>query len=383
MSRFLKCLFFITIIILLPGCINSENTVEKRKEFVNNQENDIIIALPGPVWLMRDATNFIDGVNMAVEEINSSGGINGRVIKTVVTNDKASFMEGSTIAQRFAENPEITAVIGHWNSDVTIPVSTIYENSQLLLLSPIVANNKLIDRNYDYIIQNIPSDGAVGQKMALYAKNKGYENIAIYYDDNSYGKGLANAFEKASIKNGIKIVDRVSNFKNKLEFDNSLAKWKAFDYDAVFVADSMPGAGEFIKMLRKENNNIPILGGDGLDLSGFIKDLGSASEGVTMPTFLNPVHKREELQAFKEKFTKEYKKDTDIWAIQGYESIYLLAYAIEKGGSSTSVDISHFLKNMKSFNGVLSDISFRENGSIKGRKIFIKTVKNGTYKYLD
>jgi len=382
-KRFLKYLFFITIVILLPGCINSDNIVEERENFVNNDDHDITIALPGPVWLMTDATHFIDGVNMALEEINATGGINGRVITTVVANDQASFMEGSTIAQRFAEDPKITAVIGHWNSDVTIPVSTIYENAQLLLLSPIVANNKLIDRNYDYIIQNIPSDGAIGKEMALYAKNKGYENIAIYYDDSAYGKGLANAFEKASVDHGIKVVDRVSNFKNQLEFKNSLAKWKALNYDAVFVADSMPRAGEFITMLREENSTVPILGGDGLDLSNFITALGHASEGVTMATLLNPNVKSENLKAFTENFKKKYAVAPDIWAIQGYESIQLLAYAIENGGGSTSADISNFLKNMASFQGVLDDISFSENGAIEGRRIFIKTVKNGTYKYLE
>ena len=383
MKRFLKYLFFITIVILLPGCINSDNIVEERENFVNNDDHDITIALPGPVWLMTDATHFIDGVNMALEEINATGGINGRIITTVVANDQASFMEGSTIAQRFAEDPKITAVIGHWNSDVTIPVSTIYENAQLLLLSPIVANNKLIDRNYDYIIQNIPSDGAIGKEMALYAKNKGYENIAIYYDDSAYGKGLANAFEKASVDHGIKVVDRVSNFKNQLEFKNSLAKWKALNYDAVFVADSMPRAGEFITMLREENSTVPILGGDGLDLSNFITALGHASEGVTMATLLNPDVKSENLKVFTENFKKKYAVAPDIWAIQGYESIQLLAYAIENGGGSTSADISNFLKNMASFQGVLDDISFSENGAIEGRRIFIKTVKNGTYKYME
>lgn len=383
MKIFLKYLLFITIVILLSGCINSNNIIEERKSFVNDDENDITIALPGPIWLMTDATHFLNGVNMALEEINSAGGINGRKMTTIIANDKASFMEGSTIAQRFAEDRKITAVIGHWNSDVTIPVSTIYENSQLLLLSPIVANNTLVERNYKYIIQNIPSDGVIGKEMALYAKKKGYKNIAIYYDDNAYGKGLANAFEEASSDDGIKVIDRVSNFKNQLEFKNSLAKWKALDYDAVFVADSMPSAGEFIRILRQEDLNIPILGGDGLDLSNFITDLGNASEGVTMATLLNPNDKREKLQVFKKKFNEKFKEEPDIWAIQGYESIHLLAYAIEKSGSSTSADISDFLKNMESFKGVLDDISFSENGAIEGRRIFIKTVKNGTYKYLE
>lgn len=382
MKRFLKCLFFIIVVTLLPGCI-SDNIAEEREVYVNNEEHDVIVALPGPVWLMEDATNFLDGVDMALEEINGTDGINGRAMTTIVANDKASFMEGSTIAQRFAENPEITAVIGHWNSNVTIPVSTIYENAQLVLLSPIVANNELIERDYDYVLQNIPSDGAIGKQMALYAKSEGYKNIAIYYDDNVYGKGLADAFEAASVNNDMKIIDRVSNFKNDLEFKKSLAKWKALDYDAVFVADSMPSAGEFIQMLREENSTIPIIGGDGLDLSGFITDVGDASEGVTMATLLNPNDKRETLQIFTKKFKEKYKEEPDIWAIQGYESIHLLAFAIDKGGSSTSSDISNFLKNMESFEGVLDDISFNEDGGIEGRSIFIKTVRNGAYKYIE
>ena len=331
---------------------------------------------------MEDASQFLDGVNLAVEEVNATDLPGGRKIQTRVYDDEASFITGITIAQTIAQDPKIFAVVGHWNTAITLPASTIYNESGLLLLSPIVSNVELTRNGYQLLFRNIPSDEEIGKQMALYAGKSQYRRVAIYYTDNAYGRGLADAFEDTARENDITVIDRISGFSDERDFRRILRKWDALDLDAIFVADSMPTGGEFILKLRSEGIAVPVIGGDGLDVD-FIQTLGPAAEGVVMATIYNPEDNHPSLQNFIEKFKVRYGKIPDVWAMQGFDSIHLLSWAIQQGKSPLPALVAQTLHSMPGWPGTIGTITFDENGDVVGLPILKKRVRNGTFEYID
>jgi branched-chain amino acid transport system substrate-binding protein len=335
--------------------------------------------------MMRDGTGFLKGVKMAVAEVNtkSARARRGAVRMTIrVADDQANFMEGIRIAQNLAVQPDITAVIGHWNSSIAIPAARIYNDAGLLMLSPVVSNPELTSKGYGYVFRNTLSDTEMGRQLAEYAARMNYRRVVIDYADNEYGMALANAFEDALSRTGGKVIDRVTDFNNALEFNEALDKWKALDYDAIFVADSMPHAAAFIRQMRQADKRIPMFGGDGLDVTDFLAKLGTAAEGVVVATVFNPEERRTELQKFIAAYRRKYAAEPDVWAILGYDSIQLIASAVQKAGSASPRKIAAALHGMKGWSGVLGTLRFDAAGEMRGIAIFKKIVRGGRFEYL-
>ncbi|WP_347489127.1 ABC transporter substrate-binding protein [Desulfoscipio sp. XC116] len=381
MKRIVKILLvFMLSLGTLTGCWDADLAKQRAKEA--GQGDDIIIGVPVPRDFTEKNTGFLKGLELALEDINSRG-VNNKKVKLEIVDDRGVFKNAVDIAQGFSENTRMTAVIGHWFSDICIPVSSIYEESGLLVVVPTVSNTELAENNYRYIFQNVPSDKKVAEHICLHAKNEGFKHMVIYYEDSSYGWNLADAFEKEAKNNGIKIVDRCSDMISEIDLRRAHDKWTALDFDAVFLALNMPEGGQFIKEFRKLDPRTPILSGDGLDVSNIAEALGGDGEGVVMATIYNPLDGRPELKEFKERYRQKYGEEPDVWAIQGYDSLQLITRAIEETDSCSPAVLADYLRNMKSMRLVAGDISFNDYGEVQGREVYKKKIVNGELKYID
>ena len=371
------------VLILLSGCSYIERVSGDRAAWAEKAQSDVTIGVAYPVKEIDSTTQYIKGIKLAVDEINSNDGINGRKIKLLVEDDAASVTTGAAIAQSFTENPEIMAVVGHWNSRVSVAVAGIYEKAGIVMMTPASTSPELAQKGYKYIFSQIPSDEKIGKVMAEYAAQKGYERIIIYYADDEYGRGLANSFEDNAKINGIKVVDRVTEFGNGQYFQSLLDRWNAFSYDAFFIADVMPDGGAFVEKLRSNGIHTPILGATGLDRSSFIEMLGDRADGTVVPTLFNPHSTNPQTKLFVSNFEDRYRKQPDVWAAQGYETIKILAYAIEKAQSTVPSEIASALHKLENWEGITGTLHFHESGKIEGKIITKKVVENGKFQYLE
>ncbi|MCF8011121.1 MAG: ABC transporter substrate-binding protein [Clostridiales bacterium] len=372
---------FILPLFLLTGCFG--NDLGKQREMQAGKGDSIIIGVPVPYDFAKDNTDFLNGLKLALEDINSHGGVNGKKIKLEIADDRGVFKDAVDTAQDFSENTRMTAVIGHWFSDICIPVASIYEEAGMPVIVPTVSNPELMEKDYHYIFQNLPSDKKVAEQMCLYAKKQEYNNMVIYYEDSLYGRNLAKAFEEEAQNSGIEIIDRRSGMVSKNGFKRAYYKWNALNFDAVFLALNMPEGAQFIKQFRKLDPGTPILSGDGLDVSNLIKVLGEDAENLVISTIYNPCGGESKLKEFKKHYRQKYKEEPDVWAIQGYDSLQLIARAIKKTGSCSPVELTAYLRNTKAMKLVSGNVTFNDDGEIQGRKIYKKKVVNREFEYID
>ncbi len=381
MIKVLKLLFiFILSLFLLTGCLSTDLAEQREKQ--SGKGDSIIIGIPVPREFAENNTGFLKGIQLAVEDINAQG-VNNKKIKLEIVDDKGVFKDAVDIAQDFSENPRMTAVIGHWFSDIAIPVSSIYEKAGMLVVVPTVSNPELVDKDYRYIFQNIPSDKKVAEKMCRYAEDKGYKNMVIYYEDSSYGRNLADAFEEEAQGKGLEIVDRRSGLVGEIDFKRTYEKWNALNFDSVFLALNMPEGAHFIKQFRKLDADTAILSGDGLNVSNFIEVMGEDAEDVVIATIYNPNNKRAQLKEFKKRYKQKYSGEPDVWAIQGYDSLMLIARAIEQTDSCSPAVLASYLRDVKAMKLVSGNIAFNDLGEIQGREVYKKKVVNGGFVYID
>jgi branched-chain amino acid transport system substrate-binding protein len=355
-------------VFLGTGCTQSE------------KPQDIVIGVAWPFATNNDL--FSEGIDLAVREINENGGINGRELKLLKADDGAELEKGLKIAQSFAENKEIRAVIGHRNSFISIPASAIYEQAGLVMLSPASTAPGLTQNGYKHIFRCIPGDDEIARQMAVYLAGHGYHRMVIAYSDDSYGTGLANSFEDQAKAQGITIVDRFDNYTGLEDLKRLHNKWQAFGFDGIFIAENMPEAAQFIFDAGQAGINVPFFGGNTLESPLLSSIGGKAAEGTIVGSVFNPNIDRPEVKSFVLGFSQEYNKMPNSYAALGYDAVKILAAAIEKSDSRNRSTVAEELANLGSWPGASGSHEFDAKGNDMGDLVVLKELHAGEFRYL-
>ncbi|WP_027087437.1 ABC transporter substrate-binding protein [Cohnella panacarvi] len=364
------------MIVIVSGCVQQDDYERQREHKLSDSRGDIIVGVSWPFADMDDG--FSEGLELALDEIHATGG-SGRLVKLIIEDEQTSVATGMTIAQSYAENPEMVAVIGHRSSSIALPVASIYQNAGLLYLSPSATSHKLAASKLSRYISLIPNDRQEGERLVEYAASAGYKKIVIFYSKDEYGKGLADSFEDAAKAHGMQIVDRVSDYEDPKRLRHYDEKWKLLGYDAVLLAEMMPNAAQFLASFRADGIQVPIIGGKGIDSLKLLQEAGHAAEGAVVVSIFDPDRGDEAVQSFMNKFKRKYGHEPSTWAVQAYDSLTLLVSAIEKAGSRRPDDIAAVLKQSKLWPGVAGPRSFDAYGVVYDMPIMLKQVKDGQF----
>lgn len=362
----------------LGACGGRTDPASSRAARAEQAKGDIVIGVGAPFTgdLAQFGTSMINGVMMAVEEINSAGGVLGRKITIEKGDDQAKANEGTLVAQRFAGNPDMVAVLGHFNSSISHPASAIYQSYGLLMLTPASTNPIITQQGFNLVFRNLPNDDENGRQLADFAVRQGYKRLAIYFANNTYGKGLADVFEARAKEQGIAIIDRQSYDPGRDEdFRAVLTNWKGANLDAICIAGETPKAANIISQARELGINVPVMGGDGLASSELWELGGPAAEGTFVVQYFHPSDTRAEVVAFNEKYQKAHGRLPDVWAAQAYDAMKVLAAAMEKAGSTVPAKVADALRTIE-WQGVTGHHAFDQKGDVIGKKVVITVVRN-------
>lgn len=354
--------------LLFTGCAQ----IEEKKE--------IVIGIAWPFKALDSLFN--EGIDLAAQEINSSGGINGRKLRLLKEDDGSKLEEGMVIAQSFAENKDIQAVIGHDNSYISIPASTIYDQAGLVMLSPASTAPELTKNGYKRIFRDIPNDDEIARQLAIYLAEQGYQRMVIYYSEDSYGRGLANSFEDHARSQGIAIVDRFSYYTSQEDLRRLQVRWQAYGMDGIFIARTLDEGGQFIFDAGQAGIDVPFIAGNALDSPLLAEIGGKAAEGTIIGSVFNPDLDRPEVKRFVTDFSEEYKEMPSAYAALGYDAVKMLAAAIEKSDVQNRSTVAKELVNLGRWPGVSGIHEFDEKGDDMGDLVVLKKLQDGKFEYL-
>lgn len=366
----------------LTSCLSSKTSSERRAARAAEARGEIVI---GVVDTSTAPSLFLEGIALAVDDLNQHGGVLGRKITTLLADDRGEIDKGQQVAKKFAGNQDVIAVVGHRYSSVAIPVSVIYEQHGILFMSPGAAHPNLTRYKGTFTFRNIPSDEEIGQQAAEFAYRHGFRKIVIFYERDDASKRLSEIFYTRADSLGIEIPTTRSYFAEwETDFRNTLSDVKKdYIFDAMFIAGRLPTAGMLIRQARDMGITVPFLGSDGLDSPQLWTDAGRAAEGTMVATVFDPKQPTRLTRDFVKRFTEQYGVEPDTWAAQGYDAIQVLAYAIERNGSTVPIVMASTLRFLDRWEGVTGSYAFTLNGDITGKSIFFKIAKNGGFEFLE
>lgn len=321
------------------------------------------------------------GVELGAEEINEAGGISGRRVELLFEDDAGNPAEAQNVATKIASNPEVLAVIGHFNSSCSLAAKSAYTEAKMVMFSP-ASTNVNVTKNSDYVFRNIFTDDFQGQSLARYAASiLGAKKVAILFDNDDYGRGLKESFTKKATSSGVTIVSETAYAKDTNDFRSQLTTMKGFQPDLILVAGLYKHAAVIAKQARELGITTALIGGDGVFSDQFITLAGPAAEGtyVSCPFLFELGGER--AKAFAEKFRKKYSREPDAWAALSYDALQLIAQAIREKGASRAA-IHEYLKGINSaktaYDGLTGKTFFDTEGDCR-KPVQMALVKGGRF----
>jgi len=372
-------------IVIGAGCAAWRTPAEERRARAALGRGDIVVATAWP-WELRKELRYGQGLDLAAEEVNAAGGVNGRPLRLVRFDDRGTVDEGRLVAERIANDPDIVAVIGHLQSYVTVPAAPIYDQSGLVLLSASSSDPELTSHAYKRVFRTTFTDKAIGRQLAQFAAQRRLRRVAICYLRNTYGRNLANAFEERAGEVGITIVARQSydpsDQVTARTFEPTIKEWSTIGMDAIFLAGEVPAAGFFIATARQAGLKVPIFGGDAMSSPTLMKVSGVAAEGRIVGATFHPDEPRPEVQRFVAAFAKRYGVPPDSGAAVGYDTVKLLVEGMRVAHSSVPDEVAKALHELRDWPGVTGVVTFDASGDLTTKRLIKLEVRRGRFEYL-
>jgi len=321
--------------------------------------------------------DMANAVVIAQEELNKSGGVLGKRLAMVI-GDSACDPQQSVNAASKLVSQKVIGVVGGYCSGATLPTLKIYGDADVPFVITASNSTKLIPANPGNAFMINSTGDEQATKAVEFLGGKGIKTIAIVNEGDAYSQDLASLTRDAWTKAGNKVVSYETVNKGEQDYSAIVTAIKATNPDAVFWTAYYADGGLLIRQLRQAGYQGVIAVGDGSNSSKLFDIAGRAAEGVF--AFSNPT--AEFLPAAKS-FIQTYKAKFDSapgpYAPLTYDGMRLLAWAIEKAGSTNPEKIIAALKTAHNQEWLAGPISFTDKNTLARSNFIVLEGKNGAW----
>jgi len=324
-------------------------------------------------------TNFRNGVELAVKEINAAGGILGRKLQ-LETNDTQSNPAVAKALTVKAIDDDVYVVMGPVFSGSIIVSMAETRRAEVPNFTGGEATNITMQGN-PYVYRTSFSQVTAMPKVAQYiASGAKAKSVAVMFVNNDFGKGGRDAILKELGARNIKVVADISTDPGQVDFSSPVLRAKQANADVLFAYLNEEESARLLRELRKQGYDKPIIGETTIMGQKVIELAGDAANGVKGHVGLTIDAPNPAIRAFSEKYEKEFKSKSDHNGIKGYTGIYVVKAVTEKMGKFDRKGFAQTIKNScfsaKQTPGLLMDVCFDDKGDID-RESYLVEVKGG------
>jgi branched-chain amino acid transport system substrate-binding protein len=311
------------------------------------------------------------GAILAAAEINAAGGINGDSLVLVFKDDGGEGSKAASVAQEFVDDARVSAVVGHVTSGAMRAAAKVYDGHLPAVAT--TASSASLTGISPWAFRVISSDSTNGVDLARFAQRLGKKRAAILYENDEYGRGLADAFRR-SFSGEIVSIDPIGY--DGLHADAYLEWIEARKPDLVFVAGTERTGMAFLKEAKRRGMTADFLGGDGW--TGVVAD-AAASEGALVGAPFTALDPRPEAQRFVRAYRERFSTEPDGNAALAYDAVKLLAAAVAAVGRDREAirDWLAARATEGAFAGVTGPIAFLASGDPVGKSFTMTRVVRG------
>ena len=324
----------------------------------------IRIAVAGPMTGPDAAygARLRTGVEQAVADLNARGGILGRQIVLSVADDFSNPRLVTSLATRLAGDG-VKVVIGHFNAALATPAAQVYQDKNILQITPSASHPELTERGMWNVFRTCGRDDQQGAVAGDYiAQNFKSKKVAIVHDRSSYGHALAEDVRKAINAKAIKEVLYETVNAGEKDFSALIGRVRAAGADLIYWGGLSTEGGVLLRQLRDQGVKTPVMGGDGIVSDELASSVGLGVEGTLM-TSGPDARKRPEAKGLLQKL-RGRKIEPDAHMLNSYAAIEVVKQAAEAAKSFDPKALAATMKSGLKFKTVIGEIAFDQKGDV-------------------
>jgi branched-chain amino acid transport system substrate-binding protein len=360
------------ILAMAPSACRFEKRVQERETLTIGA----LLALTGSG--ANYGKSLRQGIEIAREEINHGGGINGKMLEVVYEDSQGDAKTGVAGFEKLATVDGVPLVIGSISS-VILAVAPIADRRQVILVNSSAISPRICEQATNFLFSLMPSGADEARFIAgEFIKGHRSEGMAVLYSNNASGVDTKDTFVRELQSAGGRVTDVEGYELGATDFRAQLAKIKNSKAKYGFlIAFSSAEFGGILRQSRELGLEIKWYSYSGIETKETLELAGSAAEGVI---YSYPSYSRDstKMETFQRKYQETYGSWADIYTVTSYDGLNLLAYVMAKYGTSP-LRIRDGLRRTGDHNGVFGELRFQQTRQCVETHLMWKTVKGGKY----
>lgn len=331
-------LFTVTILILLLICAGFSFSGEPTIKI------GVILPLTGDQseFGQMERNSFL----MALEKINNTGGINGRLIELIIEDDGGKSELGRAAVEKLVHQEGVVALTGGYSSTVTYAMCAVAQQLKIPFLVSTAAADKITEQGWDYIFRiNPPVSDYTKALNSFLSEIVRPTSVAILYENTLFGQSSAKEFSEQSEKVGLKILVKEGYEAGATDFKPLLIKVKSAKPDFVYMASYVVDAALLMKQSKELDFNAMLFVGSaaGFAIPDFARRAGSAAEFVFSADLWSPNLPYPGAKEYFDNYHKRFGKFASYHGAEAYASIQVMADALKRAPDTSTPNIREAL----------------------------------------
>lgn len=289
------------------------------------------------------------GVELAIDELNARGGLNGRKIELKSEDDENDPQKAVTAARRLIDSEKVLALIGPMHSAYARATSSVTRDAKVVQITPISTMNALTNPINPYLFRIWVRDSDVADQLARLAVN--YQKVGILYETTPWGQGGKDGLVEKLKANNREAASIQAFDINSRDLTPQIANFKKDGVDVVLIQAQGADAAQALRSMRQLGYKPQVLGHPGLTMQSFVDLARGLSNGTVVLDGIDPT--KPQVQKFQQAYKKKHGKEAwNFFAAAGYDAVMVLAEGFKNAGYDPA-KLQAGMESVKNYSGVI------------------------------
>jgi len=346
----------------------------------------------GAIFAVTGGASFLGApesktAQMLVDEVNSSGGINGKQVELIVKDSGGSPEKAISFARQLIEEEGVFAIVGPSTSGETMKIKNICEKGKTILIS-CAAAEVIVNPIAKYVFKTPQKDSHAAMRIFETMKKMGISKIGIISGNTGFGNAGKAQLEKIAFSYGIKILASEVYDKKATDLTGVLTKLKAKKVQAIVNWSIVPAQAIVARNMKQLNMKAVLFQSHGFGNIKYVREAGKAGDGIIFPAGRLLVAdqlpetsvQKSLLIKYKNDYEHKFKEDVSTFGGHAYDAVKILFEAIKRGGNDREKVREH-IENLTDFAGTggVFNFSKTDHNGLGKDSFSILTVKKGKF----
>ncbi len=295
----------------------------------------VLVGVSGPLTgqYAQYGNDWRRGFDLAVDEVNASGGIGGRPLAYTFEDTQADPRQSVAVAQKFVSDPRIIIELGDFSSAASMAASPIYQRGRLVQFG-FTNSHPDFTKGGDYMWSNAPNQADDMPVLASYAAKLGLKKFGIAFINSDWGRTSKDLFVKAAQGNGATVVAAEAYLPDEKDFRSLLVRLRDAKPDSLVLVSYYPDGAELMRQVRTVDIALPVVAAGSVYSPKFLELGGNAVNGVYTTTNFFPGDKHPAVQRFVAGYQAKFHTEPGAYNARAYDAMIVAATLMRQYGAT-------------------------------------------------